>query len=154
MWKTKQNIKHALRHTADSNTRNNAELSKLYKLIYNLLDNADTLTGAASPTDLQAIKDHVDSKSPFNRTFTPVQNQAIRELILKMDRRPWQSTSKNPNLMKAGKAQRELFYSRWLRIRWTKDPLVWYPVDLRLHLGRLELVLSPIAKKDWRERGK
>lgn len=154
--RTKQRLLYELDKQLDRNRRNSEELSDLKQVIYPLLQSADLIVGTVDPTELTKLNDVMASRSMFLNPRIGIQNAVLAAAVADLRAHPWMPAHRFNKRRKRDQvvAVRELFYSRWLRIRWERNPIFWNPLSVRAHFGRLEIVLDPIAKKDWEQRDK
>lgn len=128
-----------------------------------VIGDADMVTGCTSPESLAELDEMSTRFNPYaidfniNKVLTPERVA----LLKKMDEKERDHPTRNP-LKFRDRAKityphklelpRELFYSRWLRVRWEPRPSLFSSISVRAWFGRLEIVLDPIDKDRWVKR--
>lgn len=95
--------------------------------------------------------DHQWSRQ-FSKGMTPSTRAALYQMMTNRNDHPWYSPLKIRSVRHgcAIVLDKELIYTRILRVRFTENPLK--RSSARIWLGHLEIVLDPIRKSSWIKR--
>ena len=98
----------------------------------------------------------IDHSQPylFHKGLTPQQRHQMFRMAEEMKERPWHSPLLLGRRHKQAErviTQKSIIYTRILRVRWGNR---LFDSSARIWLGNLEIVLSAIPKKDWKQRKK